>query len=248
MFIPTARNSHAKSFSKRLPIVGAFVLAASLFNMACKNESSVVSNSGNQSAPVTSSASATPPAPASPVTIASPTVTMSPSAVPTTGQVTPTTQSPGRTANLMSGSGITSPAKPALTPDPDPFPPRPTPMVVVEGGKIIQQWQAPAEAANLSNPHKDDPNGAAIGRELYMQKCVDCHGKKGQGNGYISVSLKREGKPLPPTNLASKMVQANSDGELFWKITNGRSPMPAHRVRFDDDQRWYIVSFLRTLK
>jgi mono/diheme cytochrome c family protein len=61
-------------------------------------------------------------------------------------------------------------------------------------------------------------------------------------------ALKRDGKLLPPTNLASRMVQANSDGELFWKITNGRSPMPAHRVRFEDAQRWQIVAFLRTLK
>ena len=42
--------------------------------------------------------------------------------------------------------------------------------------------------------------------------------------------------------------QANTDGELFWKITNGRSPMPSHRIRFDDEQRWYIVAYLRTLK
>jgi len=51
-----------------------------------------------------------------------------------------------------------------------------------------------------------------------------------------------------PTNLASKVVQANTDGELFWKITNGRRPMPANRIRFTDEQRWYIVAFLRSLK
>jgi mono/diheme cytochrome c family protein len=142
----------------------------------------------------------------------------------------------------------TSKAKPALTPDPDPFPPRPTPAVVMKNGKIVQPWQAPAEAAALVNPVKSKPDAAKIGRELYMQKCVDCHGKNGQGNGWMSGSTKREGKPLPPTNLTSQVTQANTDGELFWKITNGRSPMPAHRVRFEDEQRWYIVSFLRTLK
>ena len=60
--------------------------------------------------------------------------------------------------------------------------------------------------------------------------------------------LKRDGKTVTPTNLTSQMVQANTDGELFWKITNGRSPMPANRVRFDDEQRWHIVAYLRTLK
>lgn len=150
---------------------------------------------------------------------------------------------------MVSESAITrSAAKPAPTQPADPFPPRPTPTVVLQNGKIVQQWPAPAEFASKTNPHAKEPNAAALGREYYMQKCVDCHGKGGQGNGWLSPSLKREGKPLLPTNLASRMVQANTDGELFWKITNGRSPMPAHRVRFDDDQRWYIVSFLRTLK
>jgi mono/diheme cytochrome c family protein len=135
-----------------------------------------------------------------------------------------------------------------LTPAPDPFPARPTPTVVITDGKIIQQWQSPADAAKQMNPFKGKADAVALGRELYLQKCVDCHGKEGKGNGWMGQALKREGKPLLPTNLASKMVQANTDGELYWKITNGRSPMPAHRVRFEDDQRWQIVSFLRTFK
>jgi len=139
-------------------------------------------------------------------------------------------------------------AKAPATPEPDPFPPRPAPPVVMKDGKIVQQWQAPADAADLVNPVKSKPDAATIGREFYMQVCSACHGKTGQGNGPNSIYPKREGKPLPPTNLTSKVVQANTDGELFWKITNGRSPMPAHRIRLDDEQRWYIVSFLRTLK
>jgi mono/diheme cytochrome c family protein len=140
------------------------------------------------------------------------------------------------------------PAKGAPTPAPEAFAPRPTPAVVMENGKIKQQWQAPAEAANLANPVKDRPNAAQSGRELYLQRCADCHGREGKGNGWLGGNLKRDGAAIVPTNLASKMVQANTDGELFWKITNGRSPMPASGKRFDDEQRWLIVTFLRTLK
>jgi mono/diheme cytochrome c family protein len=132
--------------------------------------------------------------------------------------------------------------KPTPTPG-DPFPPRPTPTVVIENGVIRQEWKAPSEAAGLSNPVKDQPNAAAIGREYYLQRCADCHGKSGQGNGNFSRQVKK-----PPTNLKSQMVQANSDGELYWKITNGRSPMPANHQRFTDEQRWYIVTYLRSLK
>ncbi|MBK7597093.1 MAG: c-type cytochrome [Acidobacteria bacterium] len=143
---------------------------------------------------------------------------------------------------LMTDGEFTT-AKPAPTPAKDPFPARPTPAVVMQNGKIVQQWQAPADAAAVVSPVKDNPNAAGIGKVLYLQKCVDCHGKAGEGNGWMSKGLLR-----PPTNLASKVVQANTDGELFWKITNGKSPMPAHRVRFTDEERWYIVSYLRTFK
>jgi len=113
----------------------------------------------------------------------------------------------------------------------------------MENGQIKQQWQAPAEAKALVSTVKDDPQAAKKGEYFYNQRCVDCHGRHGFGNGFMSQTFKPK-----PTNLASRVVQANSDGELFWKITNGRSPMPANRVRFTDEQRWYIVSFLRTLK
>ncbi len=136
----------------------------------------------------------------------------------------------------------TAPYKPTPTPG-DPFPPRPTPTLVVKDGKPVQEWQAPPEALALTNPMKGKPDAVRIGEALYGQRCADCHGKRGFGNGPMSRSVRKQ-----PTNLASKMVQGNTDGELFWKITNGRSPMPASRVRFDDEQRWYIVTFLRSLK
>lgn len=136
-----------------------------------------------------------------------------------------------------------SPAKPMLTPAPDPFPARPTPPVVMKDGKIVQQWEAPAESLALANPFKGSAEATAEGKKFYMQRCVDCHGKEGKGNGWLS-----KGVFKPPTNLASRMVQANSDGELYWKITNGRSPMPASRIRFTDEQRWQIVNYVRTFK
>ncbi|NBO65927.1 MAG: hypothetical protein EBU88_13985 [Acidobacteria bacterium] len=146
----------------------------------------------------------------------------------------------GRVTNLP----ITvSPAKPMLTPAPDPFPARPTPPVVVKDGKIVQQWEAPAEALAMANPLKGSADAAAAGKNFYMQRCVDCHGKEGKGNGWLS-----KGVFKPPTNLASRVVQANSDGELYWKITNGKSPMPANRIRFTDEQRWQIVNYIRTFK
>lgn len=204
---------------------------------ACKS-GSVVSDNSAQNATANSTASSTPAAVAPQ------------SSTNMLGQATAATPD-GKNTDRKIVSNIPATmttAKPVGTPEPDPFPARPEPPVVMKDGKIVQQWPAPADAADVVNPEKSKPEAAKMGREFYMQVCAACHGKSGQGNGPNSNYPKRDGKPLPPTNLTSKVVQANTDGELFWKITNGRSPMPAHRVRLDDEQRWFIVTFLRTLK
>src|SRR5262245_61475788 len=245
-------ESHTHRWPRLTLCLGALLLASQLF--ACKN-SSVVSNTSNPAAtPANAVATATPQASAT--TAPSPAGTTTESTArasveavnPNAAKNPPPTLPPDSKLRRIGDFPIQlSPAK-IPTPTPEPFKPRPTPAVVMENGRIKQQWQAPADAASLTNPVKERANAAQIGRELYMQRCADCHGKEGKGNGYLSAQLKRDGQPITPTNLASRVVQANTDGELFWKITNGRSPMPANRVRFDDEQRWYIVTYLRTLK
>ncbi len=242
-------RAHTKLSLTKLLLTFALALPAA-FGIACSKSSVADGSAAN---PATASATATPAevaAQSSPQTAASPAV--SPTPVGPSGQTTPNSPfdlQPGEKRQMAGNMPVmVSTAKPALTPAPDPFPPRAEPPVVMENGKIKQQWQAAAEAANLTSPVKGRSDAAKLGQEYYLQKCADCHGRSGKGNGWMSAMTKRDGKPLPPPNLASKMVQANSDGELFWKITNGKSPMPSHRVRFDDDQRWLIVAYLRTLK
>src|SRR5215813_9899591 len=223
-------------------IAGVALLVA-ISGAACKS-GSVVSDTSAQNAPAN---------PQNSQTSATPGVVASPATAPTAPAGLAAADSPESGKNsgrkIVTNIPVTvTAAKAPSTPEPDPFPPRPTPTVVMKDGKIVQQWQAPAEAADLVNPVKSNPEAVKMGSEFYAQVCAACHGKTGQGNGPNSIFPKRDGKPLPPTNLTSKVVQANTDGELFWKITNGRSPMPAHRIRLDDEQRWYIVSFLRTLK
>ena len=38
-----------------------------------------------------------------------------------------------------------------------------------------------------------------------------------------------------------------TDGELFWKITNGRGPMPS-RKHLPETDRWSVVHYIRSLK
>jgi len=36
-----------------------------------------------------------------------------------------------------------------------------------------------------------------------------------------------------------------SDGEIFWKVTEGKSPMPSFKRDLTPDQRWDVVNYLR---
>jgi len=97
-------------------------------------------------------------------------------------------------------------------------------------------WRVPAEAVEKKNPLAEQPELAAGGRKLFRLKCVECHGTSGEG-------LKKA------ADLQLPVVQAQSDGALFWKITNGNPDrgMPSFS-RLPELQRWQIVLHLRTLR
>jgi mono/diheme cytochrome c family protein len=99
-------------------------------------------------------------------------------------------------------------------------------------------WQAPAEAAAKKNPLASRPAASAGGKKLFLRNCVECHGEDGTG-----LEKKRS------ADLQLPMVQTQSDGSLFWKITNGNADrgMPSFS-RLPELQRWQLVLYLRTLQ
>jgi mono/diheme cytochrome c family protein len=99
-------------------------------------------------------------------------------------------------------------------------------------------WRAPADAVSRPNPLARKPEAAAGGEKLFKRNCVECHGADGSG--------------VPKKNAANLLlpeVQSQSDGTLFWKITNGNTDrgMPSFS-RLPELQRWQLVLYLRTLK
>ena len=34
---------------------------------------------------------------------------------------------------------------------------------------------------------------------------------------------------------------------MYWKITNGRDPMPTFKSKASDDERWELVNYIKTL-
>jgi len=94
------------------------------------------------------------------------------------------------------------------------------------------------EATARKNPLADKPEAAAGGKKLFLRNCTECHGIEGQG------MVKKHA-----ADLQLLVVQQESDGALFWKITNGNPDrgMPSFS-RLPELQRWQLILFLRTLK
>lgn len=96
-----------------------------------------------------------------------------------------------------------------------------------------KHWEAPPQAASRQNPLKEEPNLAAGGQKIFLRNCAVCHaagpGQKGP-------------------DLSSKIVQQQTDGALFWKISNGnsRTGMPSFSS-IPEGQRWQLVLYIRNL-
>ncbi len=103
-------------------------------------------------------------------------------------------------------------------------------------------WKVPPNAGELKSPLPANEQALKRGKEIYMKQCATCHGKKGKGDGPAAKFL---GKPLP--DFTSPTMAQRSEGELFWKITNGKPPMPAWKSMLSEQDRWAVVLYLRSL-
>lgn len=105
-------------------------------------------------------------------------------------------------------------------------------------------WPVPDNYKSMKNPVAKNTDAVATGKELYNQHCKSCHGTKGLGDGPKAAQLKTE-----PGDFATAAFQSQTDGALFYKTSEGRDDMPSFKKKIpDNDERWSIVLYLRSLK
>ena len=110
-------------------------------------------------------------------------------------------------------------------------------------------WELPEDADKTKNPVASSAESIEKGKALYMERtkgnCVFCHGESGAGNEANMAKLRR--KPADLTN--KERMSAETDGELYWKITKGITGiMPAGEKRMTEEERWNVVNYVRTLQ
>jgi mono/diheme cytochrome c family protein len=95
-----------------------------------------------------------------------------------------------------------------------------------------ETWRAPASALAKKNPLAGKTDLVLGGQRLFSKNCAVCHDA---------------GENQKGPDLGLNATQAQSDGELFWKITTGnsRSGMPAFSS-LPEGQRWQLVLYVRS--
>ena len=105
-------------------------------------------------------------------------------------------------------------------------------------------WVIPAKYKAMKNTYKSDASLVKVGKMLYSKHCRSCHGNKGLGDGPKAKNLK------------TSMVKFNdaaftkrTDGELYYMSIIGRDEMPNYEKKIiDDEDRWAVIMYMRTLK
>ena len=107
-----------------------------------------------------------------------------------------------------------------------------------------EPWPVPDKYLKMANPVKSNGESISAGKELWVQHCQSCHGKKGLGDGTKAASLKTEAG-----NFSLAETQNQPDGSLFYKIAEGRKDMPSFKKKIpDQEDTWNLVNLIRTMK
>ena len=105
-------------------------------------------------------------------------------------------------------------------------------------GSYAQPWVVPDDYQKMAAPFIFDAKTVKSGEAVYIKNCKSCHGDPGKNN---------VAKITPvPKDPASKEYQNQPDGSLFYKIATGRGPMPAFGNILKEEERWQVISYVRT--
>ena len=102
-------------------------------------------------------------------------------------------------------------------------------------------WVVPLPDKERKNPLTVSEANLAAAREIYGNKCSDCHGEKGKGDGSEAMMY----DPAPSDLTDAAKIGKLTDGEIFYQITEGRKPMPSFRKKLSEEQRWQLVLLVR---
>lgn len=103
---------------------------------------------------------------------------------------------------------------------------------------VAEEWIVPEDQAAKTAPFLFTAESVQQGADLYAKNCQSCHGNPTKAN-----FVKLDPSPGDP---ASEKFQKLTDGDMFYKITNGRGAMPQFKMILSEEERWDLISYIRS--
>jgi len=111
-----------------------------------------------------------------------------------------------------------------------------------------EEERARAVAEILSNPFPITEAGLAKGKMLYDIQCGICHGKKGDGNGWLVDEANLNAKyPAAPANFLQDTFYNSTNGRFYHAIIYGKNVMGGYADKASYEERWQIIHYIHSL-
>ena len=95
--------------------------------------------------------------------------------------------------------------------------------------------------AELKSPLETNEENLENGKKMYDIYCISCHGKKGDGNGYLAQAEKFAGIP----NYKDRDI---TEGSIYHVLMHGKNLMGSHSSQLTYKERWQIVQYVEQLR
>ena len=100
--------------------------------------------------------------------------------------------------------------------------------------------EAARAGRELVEPYRAAPQTLEEGKALFQTYCLVCHGEQGKGDGPIASKI-----PPPPSYKSDRLLQY-PPGRIFHVITMGANKMPSYATQIAPDERWQIITYIRS--
>jgi mono/diheme cytochrome c family protein len=114
--------------------------------------------------------------------------------------------------------------------------------ILLCAGTVACDSEAPQSARDVKNPVPPSVQNLKQAQSLFNGYCAPCHGQTGRGDGPWATGC----TPTPANFTDRKRMDAETDGSLFWTITNGNECMAPWDGVLSETQRWQLVNLIRT--
>lgn len=123
-------------------------------------------------------------------------------------------------------------------------------------GRVLGAGDAMTWATSFPAQVKLDMELLRRGQNRYEIYCSMCHGYAGQGDGMVHQRVTQrklanaEGFSdwAAPASYHTDLLKAQSVGELFNTVSNGKNNMAGYRAQIPAADRWAIVAYVRALQ